>query len=135
MLTSCISHVECLSVTCYSLFLSCAIMKNCVATLQHFALPVRACFDDQFTAWWVGRGGQTMRRSCVTLFFLWGCAEGRACNENREHSLSRNFCLSLPLDIFGMWAPGCTSECKMRGRMLTFCIKRKRKKVLSLGTP
>lgn len=48
----------------------------------HFALSVCAWLDEHVTAQWIGHGGQQNAPILryVTLFFLWGCAEGEVKN-------------------------------------------------------
>jgi len=57
--------------------------------------------------WWIGRGGKTECADHTLHCSFCGVApKGESGNQNLEHLFSRNFCLSLPLDIYWYVASG-----------------------------
>lgn len=132
ILTACISQVECLSATRFPLFLSGAIMKIRLTAPQHFALPVLAWLDGILLLGGLGVEDKQNARIIRYIVLFVGLRRRESLPIKISNTcLAVTFASLFPLTFFGMWSPDCRSECTMRGRMLTFCTKRQRKKVIS----
>ena len=127
ILTACICQVQCLSVACFPLFLSGAIMKNRLTAPQHFAW-----LGDSVRRGGLGVGDKQNARIIRYIVLFVGLHRRESLPIKTKNTCSAVTLASLfPLTFIGMWPPGCRSECTMRGRMLTFCTERQRKKVIS----